>query len=179
MIGHQIDQGQIDGGARGMAGMLGDITQPEQVFLAERRVILPLGWRLSAVLRPHKAEQRLKETMREMTPPNWGRSITTCMEDVSRYSFQVACCFRNGGVAFAVEGDGVCFETESYAASALYTTLASLSGALWRIRRASVLLRLFETVEFKYRDKDLVKRSELLRPLFNYIEGRVVIVSFG
>jgi hypothetical protein len=26
--------------------------------------------------------------------------------------------------------------TESYAASALYTTLASLSGALWRIRRA-------------------------------------------
>jgi transcriptional regulator with XRE-family HTH domain len=41
------------------------------------------------------------------------------------------------GVAFAVEGDGVGFATESYAASALYTTLASLSGALWRIRRAS------------------------------------------
>jgi len=40
------------------------------------------------------------------------------------------------GVAFAVEGDGVGFATESYAASALYTTLASLSGALWRIRRA-------------------------------------------
>jgi len=38
------------------------------------------------------------------------------------------------GVAFAVEGDGVGFATESYAASALYTTLASLSGALWRIR---------------------------------------------
>jgi hypothetical protein len=36
----------------------------------------------------------------------------------------------------AVEGDGVGFATESYAASALYTTLASLSGALWRIRRA-------------------------------------------
>jgi hypothetical protein len=29
------------------------------------------------------------------------------------------------GVAFAVEGDGVGFATESYAASALYTTLAS------------------------------------------------------
>jgi len=43
------------------------------------------------------------------------------------------------GVAFAVEGDGVGFATESYAASALYTTLASLSGALWRIRRASSL----------------------------------------
>ena len=41
------------------------------------------------------------------------------------------------GVAIAVEGDGVGFATESYAASALYTTLASLSGALWRIRRAS------------------------------------------
>jgi len=42
------------------------------------------------------------------------------------------------GVAFAVEGDGVGFATESYAASALYTTLASLSGARWRIRRASL-----------------------------------------
>jgi cytochrome P450 len=41
------------------------------------------------------------------------------------------------GVAFAAEGDGVGFATESYAASALYTTLASLSGALWRIRRVS------------------------------------------
>jgi hypothetical protein len=40
------------------------------------------------------------------------------------------------GVAFAVEGDGVGFATESYAASALYTTLANLSGAFWRIRRA-------------------------------------------
>jgi hypothetical protein len=33
------------------------------------------------------------------------------------------------GVAFAVEGDGVGFATESYASSALYTTLANLSGA--------------------------------------------------
>src|ERR1022692_1278854 len=41
------------------------------------------------------------------------------------------------GVAFAVEGDGVGFATESYAASALCTTLASLSGTLWRIRRAN------------------------------------------
>jgi hypothetical protein len=39
-------------------------------------------------------------------------------------------------VAFAVEGDGVGFATESYAASALCATLASLSVALWRIRRA-------------------------------------------
>src|SRR5664280_1938998 len=41
------------------------------------------------------------------------------------------------GVAFAVDGDGVGFATESYAASALYTTLANLSGAFWRIRRVS------------------------------------------
>src|SRR5277367_2313012 len=40
------------------------------------------------------------------------------------------------GVAFAVEGDGVGVTTESYAASALYTTLASLSGALRRIKTA-------------------------------------------
>jgi hypothetical protein len=39
------------------------------------------------------------------------------------------------GVAFAVEGDEVGFATESYAASALYTTLASLSCVLSRIRR--------------------------------------------
>jgi len=43
------------------------------------------------------------------------------------------------GVAFAVEGDGVGFATESYAASALYTTLASLSGAFWRIRRVRLV----------------------------------------
>jgi hypothetical protein len=42
------------------------------------------------------------------------------------------------GVAFAVDGDGVGFATESYAASALYATLANLSGAFWRIRRASL-----------------------------------------
>jgi hypothetical protein len=44
------------------------------------------------------------------------------------------------GVAFAVQGDGVGFATESYAASALYTTLASLSCPLSRIRRDSSTL---------------------------------------
>jgi RNA-directed DNA polymerase len=38
-----------------------------------------------AVFPSGKAEQRLRMTMREMTPPNWGRSITSCMETVSRY----------------------------------------------------------------------------------------------
>src|SRR4051794_5197551 len=48
------------------------------------------------------------------------------------------------GVAFAVEGDGVGFATESYAASALYATLARLSDALWRIRRAKPSLWIAE-----------------------------------
>jgi RNA-directed DNA polymerase len=38
-----------------------------------------------AVLLSRKAEKRLKETMRAMTPPNWGRSINTCMAEISRY----------------------------------------------------------------------------------------------
>jgi RNA-directed DNA polymerase len=32
-----------------------------------------------------KAERRLRETIREMTPPNWGRSISSCMDNISRY----------------------------------------------------------------------------------------------
>lgn len=32
-----------------------------------------------------KARRRLNATIREMTPPNWGRSIVTCMADLSRY----------------------------------------------------------------------------------------------
>jgi hypothetical protein len=47
------------------------------------------------------------------------------------------------GVAFAVEGDGVRFASESYAAPTLYTTLASLSGALSGIRRASLQIVVF------------------------------------
>jgi len=38
-----------------------------------------------AVFPSQKAERRLKATIREMTPPNWGRSITACMKDISRY----------------------------------------------------------------------------------------------
>src|SRR5271167_2941489 len=55
------------------------------------------------------------------------------------------------GVAFAVEGDGFGFATESYAASALYTTLASLSGPRWRIRRANKRLSLL--LDFCFRSK--------------------------
>lgn len=38
-----------------------------------------------AVFLSGKAKRRLNATIREMTPPNWGRSITTCMADLSRY----------------------------------------------------------------------------------------------
>jgi len=38
-----------------------------------------------AVLLSRKAKERLSATVREMTPPSWGRSINACMEDISRY----------------------------------------------------------------------------------------------
>jgi hypothetical protein len=39
----------------------------------------------TAVLLSAKAERRLRTTVREMTPPNWGRSLAACMKDLSRY----------------------------------------------------------------------------------------------
>ncbi len=38
-----------------------------------------------AILPSRKTERRLMAMLREMTPPNWGRSIASCMESVSRY----------------------------------------------------------------------------------------------
>jgi len=38
-----------------------------------------------AVLLSAKAHKRLRTKVREMTPPNWWKSLTTCMEDMSRY----------------------------------------------------------------------------------------------
>jgi hypothetical protein len=68
-------------------------------------------------------------------------------------------------VAFAVEGDGVGFATESYAASALYTTLASLSCALWRIRR----VRLDAAADVRQYWKSffwrIVQKNELRQPI--------------
>jgi Group II intron, maturase-specific domain len=32
-----------------------------------------------------KAERRLRTTIREMTPPNWGQSLTACAKELSRY----------------------------------------------------------------------------------------------
>ena len=42
------------------------------------------GWE-TAVLLSAKAQRRLRTTLREMTPPNWGRSLAACMKDLSRY----------------------------------------------------------------------------------------------
>jgi hypothetical protein len=60
------------------------------------------------------------------------------------------------GVAFAVEGDGVGFATESYAASAFYTTLASLSGVLWRIRWDSIAIALSPQGTRNFRERRLL-----------------------
>lgn len=38
-----------------------------------------------AIFPSAKAERRLRTTLRGMTPPNWGRSTTSCMGDISRY----------------------------------------------------------------------------------------------
>jgi len=43
------------------------------------------GGRETAVLLSAKAERRLKAAIRAMTPPNWGRSLTACMDELSRY----------------------------------------------------------------------------------------------
>lgn len=39
----------------------------------------------TAVLMSAKVEQRLRAKVREMTPPNWGKSLTACMDELSRY----------------------------------------------------------------------------------------------
>jgi hypothetical protein len=66
-------------------------------------------------------------------------------------------------VAFAVEGDGVGFATESYAASALCTTLASLSGTLWRIRRAIFRAGAIDSTEAGDQQRPFRRDSRLLR----------------
>ena len=60
------------------------MRHPSKVhFLGFRFLIKPDGQ--IGVLLSAKTEKRLAETIREMTPPSWGRSITACMADVSRY----------------------------------------------------------------------------------------------
>jgi group II intron reverse transcriptase/maturase len=60
------------------------VRHPSKVHFLGFRFLLRqdglIGVRLS-----EKTERRLAATIREMTPPSWGRSITSCMEALSRY----------------------------------------------------------------------------------------------
>jgi RNA-directed DNA polymerase len=62
------------------------VRRPEQVhflgfrFCCTEDVSPSVGVVLSA-----KAKRAVMATIRDMTPPNWGRSITSCMADLSRY----------------------------------------------------------------------------------------------
>src|SRR3954447_25300470 len=49
-------------------------------FVSEASAPAQTGVRLS-----DKAQRAVMTTIREMTPPNWGRSITFCMAGLSRY----------------------------------------------------------------------------------------------
>ncbi len=63
------------------------VRQPHEVhFLGFRFRCWQTGeGRQTAVLLSAKAERRLRSKVREMTPPNWGRSLAACMKDLSRY----------------------------------------------------------------------------------------------
>jgi RNA-directed DNA polymerase len=62
------------------------VRRPEQVhflgfrFVSKAAAPAQTGVRLSV-----KAKRAVMATIREMTPPNWGRSITSCMDGLSRY----------------------------------------------------------------------------------------------
>jgi RNA-directed DNA polymerase len=63
------------------------VRQPDEVqFLGfSFRCVRGEGGEEVAVFPSGKASLRLRTKMREMTPPNWGRSLTSCMEGISRY----------------------------------------------------------------------------------------------
>jgi RNA-directed DNA polymerase len=61
------------------------VRKPEEVHFLGFRFRCRKEGGDAAVLLSGKARKRLRATIREMTPPNWGRSITSCMEDISRY----------------------------------------------------------------------------------------------
>lgn len=61
------------------------VRNPDEVHFLGFRFRCPKEGDDVAVFPSAKAERRLRTTLREMTPPNWGRSITSCMDDISRY----------------------------------------------------------------------------------------------
>jgi len=63
------------------------VRKPDEVHFLGFRFRCPTGRSGDevAILPSAKVERRLKTTLREMTPPNWGRSATSCMDNISRY----------------------------------------------------------------------------------------------
>jgi RNA-directed DNA polymerase len=62
------------------------VRRPEQVhFLGFRFRCAENASPQTGVALSDKAKRQLMATIREMTPPNWGRSITSCMAGLSRY----------------------------------------------------------------------------------------------
>ena len=62
------------------------VRRPEQVhFLGFRFCCTEDASPTVGVVLSAKAKRAVMATIRDMTPPNWGRSITSCMADLSRY----------------------------------------------------------------------------------------------
>jgi group II intron reverse transcriptase/maturase len=61
------------------------VRKPEEVHFLGFRFGCKRDSDEVAILLSAKAERGLRATIRDMTPPNWGRSITSCMTDISRY----------------------------------------------------------------------------------------------
>ncbi len=60
------------------------VRHPSKVHFLGFRFLLRQDGQIGVLLSA-KTERRLVAIIREMTPPNWGRSITTCMDGLSRY----------------------------------------------------------------------------------------------
>jgi RNA-directed DNA polymerase len=64
-----------------------DVRKPEELHFLGFRFRCAKegeGYKVSVRL-SRKTERRLMTTVREMTPPNWGRSVSSCMENISGY----------------------------------------------------------------------------------------------
>ena len=60
------------------------VRHPSKVHFLGFRFLIKQDGQIGVLLSA-KTEKRLATTIREMTPPSWGRSITSCMDNLSRY----------------------------------------------------------------------------------------------
>jgi group II intron reverse transcriptase/maturase len=60
------------------------VRHPSKVHFLGFRFLLRQDGEIGVLLSA-KTERRLAATVRQMTPPSWGRSITACMDGLSRY----------------------------------------------------------------------------------------------